>query len=135
MHVVPILFHGFTLKGILFATVPMIIMSIIFMTLAQINHLVPETDDKFDPRFFRHQVITANNVDNGNNILFMITGGLNYQIEHHLFPSVNHWHLQKVAPYVKEICKKHGVQYAESPSLWAALKGHVAHLKKFRNSE
>jgi delta11-fatty-acid desaturase len=53
------------------------------------------------------------------------------QTEHHLFPSVNHCHLYKLAPHVKALCKKHGVQYNECESLFEALSLHVAHLRKY----
>lgn len=54
--------------------------------------------------------------------------GLNLQIEHHLFPSVNHCHLHALVPHVKELCKKYNVNYPESPSMWEALQKHVDHL-------
>lgn len=53
------------------------------------------------------------------------------QTEHHLFPSVNHCHLHKLAPHVKRICQKYGVQYNESPTLWHALVEHVNHLRNY----
>lgn len=53
------------------------------------------------------------------------------QIEHHLFPSVNHCHLHKLQPVVRELCKKHGVPYNVSPSLFEAVKAYIRHLEDY----
>ncbi|CAK9158405.1 unnamed protein product [Ilex paraguariensis] len=46
-------------------------------------------------------------------------GGLQFQIEHHLFPRLPRCHLRKISPFVKELCKKHGLSY-NSVSFWKA---------------
>jgi fatty acid desaturase len=129
VHVIPFLLHGFTLKALLFSIIPIYLFSVFFMISTQINHLTPHTHDQFDKNFFKHQILTSNNVASNNYLVFLFTGGLNLQTEHHLFPSVNHVHLRKLQPYVREICKKHGVPYNDTPSLWEALCQHVAHLR------
>lgn len=50
------------------------------------------------------------------------------QIEHHLFPSVNHCHLPQLVPEVKRLCLKYDIHYPEAPSMWEALKKHTEHL-------
>lgn len=50
------------------------------------------------------------------------------QIEHHLFPSVNHCHLKKLVPHVKKLCQKYNIHYSEAPSMWDALTKHKEHL-------
>jgi fatty acid desaturase len=65
-----------------------------------------------------------------------LTGGLNHQIEHHLFPAVVHTRLPMIRPIVKQACKEYGVRYHEYPSFYAALTGHYRLLKllgKFDN--
>ena len=47
-----------------------------------------------------------------------LTGGLNFQVEHHLFPRMSSAWYPFIAPKVREICKKHGVQYAYYPWIW-----------------
>jgi delta11-fatty-acid desaturase len=66
------------------------------MISSQINHLTPHTNEQFSDNFFKHQVLTANDVATDNYFVYLFTGGLNMQIEHHLFPSVNHCHLKKL---------------------------------------
>jgi fatty acid desaturase len=79
------------------------------------NHkgmLMPDSNDtRFD--FLRRQVLTSRNVRGGRGIA-TIFGGLNYQIEHHLFPSMPSRNLRRVQPMVKKFCAAHGVSYCET---------------------
>lgn len=43
------------------------------------------------------------------------------QIEHHLFPCVNHWHLRSLQPHVAALAAKHGVHYTVSPTISEAF--------------
>ena len=52
----------------------------------------------------------------------MLSNGLNYQIEHHLFPSINHEHLYLIQPVVKETCREFGVPYRSYDTMRAILK-------------
>ncbi|BBN15133.1 protein MpDES6 [Marchantia polymorpha subsp. ruderalis] len=66
-----------------------------------------------DPRdFVTAQVTSTRNIE-GNFFNDWFTGGLNRQIEHHLFPSLPRHNLAKVAPHVKALCAKHGLHYEE----------------------
>ena len=62
--------------------------------------------------FFQRQVLMSRNVRGGATVDFAM-GGLNYQIEHHLFPSMARPNLRLVQPTVKKYCQDHGVPYAE----------------------
>jgi fatty acid desaturase len=68
-------------------------------------------DDELD--FLRKQVLTSRNVNGGPVVDFML-GGLNYQIEHHLFPSMARSNLHKAQPIVEEFCLETGVSYLSS---------------------
>jgi fatty acid desaturase len=57
-------------------------------------------------------------------------GALNYQIEHHLFPTVSQYHYPAIAPIVMQVCEKHNVRYNLLPDLPSALYHHLAHLYK-----
>lgn len=130
-HFMPFVINGLTFKGLLFAIIPIYLFSLFFMISTQINHLTPDTHEKFDKNFFKHQILTSHNVATDSYLVYIFTGGLNMQTEHHLFPSVNHGHLHKLQPVVRDLCKKYGVQYNNTPSLWEALCKHVAHLRKY----
>ena len=60
--------------------------------------------------FYELQIFTSRNVQS-TPFLDWVTGGLNYQIEHHLFPTLPRHNFHLVAPLVKEICVKHQVNY------------------------
>ncbi|WP_396655546.1 fatty acid desaturase family protein [Microbacterium sp.] len=88
------------------------------MTFAP-NHkgmpLVP-ADAKLD--FLRRQVLMSRNV-RGSRLLDVAMGGLNYQIEHHLFPSMPRPHLRQASRTIRAYCERLGVRYTET-SLWAS---------------
>jgi fatty acid desaturase len=66
--------------------------------------------------FLRSQVLTSRNV-RGNWMIDFALGGLNYQIEHHLFPSMPRPHLRLAQPLVRAFCREHGVSYCETTLL------------------
>lgn len=66
--------------------------------------------------FLRRQVLMSRNVKGGRVADFMM-GGLNYQIEHHLFPSMARPHLRKVQPIVREFCASKNIPYSETSVL------------------
>jgi fatty acid desaturase (delta-4 desaturase) len=74
--------------------------------------------------WFKSQVETSSTY--GGFISGCFTGGLNFQVEHHLFPRMSSAYYPYIAPKVREICKKHGVRYAYYP--WV-LQNFVSTLK------
>jgi fatty acid desaturase len=66
--------------------------------------------------FLRRQVLMSRNI-RGNRVLDFVMGGLNYQIEHHLFPSMPRPHLRHAAPMIADYCREHDVPYTVT-SLW-----------------
>jgi len=77
-----------------------------------------------------HQVVTAANFALGNPLVTWYVGGLNYQIEHHLFPRVCHQRLPEIAPIVQALCKEQGVSYKIHRSTFAALASHGRWLRQ-----
>lgn len=76
--------------------------------------------------FLYNQVVTSSNV--GGPILCFLNGGLNYQIEHHLFPRINHCHYPTIAPIVREFCKEKNIPYVHFPTIADNLASCVDHL-------
>jgi linoleoyl-CoA desaturase len=62
-------------------------------------------------------------------------GGLNFQIEHYLFPGVSHVHYQKLAPLVASVCRKYGVRYTSRATLWQAIQAHHRWLRHLGQPE
>jgi linoleoyl-CoA desaturase len=81
-----------------------------------------------------HQVESTVDFARGNRLLGWYVGGLNLQIEHHLFPRVCHVHYAALAPIVEDACRRHGVRYTCHRSLLAALAEHVRWLGRLGRS-
>ena len=115
-------------KAIIWTIVSNAVLSICFMINTQINHLTDVTAHASDStNFYKHQILTAQNFGNDSWFCYLMSGGLNYQIEHHLFPNINHCHLPALSAGVKRICKKHGVPYHHASGYVEAMKTHWAH--------
>jgi len=81
--------------------------------------------------FLRRQVATASNV--GGAWLCFLNGGLNYQIEHHLFPRIQHTHYPKIAPVVRAFCESRGIPYVHFPTVWSNVASCAKHLETLGN--
>jgi acyl-lipid (7-3)-desaturase (Delta-4 desaturase) len=79
--------------------------------------------------FLYNQVVSSCNV--GGAWLAFLNGGLNYQIEHHLFPRVSHNHYAKIAPIVREFCKKKNIPYVHFNTISENMTSCVHHLSDF----
>jgi len=76
--------------------------------------------------FVRRQVLTSRNVA-GSRLLDWLLGGLNYQIEHHLFPNMPRPNLRRAQPLIRAFCQQHGLPYAEA-SLFGSYAQAIRHL-------
>src|SRR5215204_3759537 len=76
--------------------------------------------------FLRRQVLTSRNV-RGSRVVDLLLGGLNYQIEHHLFPTMPRPNLRHAQPLVREFCRQHELPYAEA-SLFGSYAEALRHL-------
>eukprot|EP01128_Nolandella_sp_AFSM9_P000957 TRINITY_DN11082_c0_g1_i1.p1 TRINITY_DN11082_c0_g1~~TRINITY_DN11082_c0_g1_i1.p1 ORF type:complete len:478 (+),score=110.36 TRINITY_DN11082_c0_g1_i1:49-1434(+) len=74
------------------------------------------------------QVSTGVDYAHDSAIVTFLCGHLNYQIEHHLLPSVSQYHYPAIAPIVQKVCKKWGVPYNYLPTFSEALYLHVKYL-------
>ena len=109
-----------------------VIISVVF----QLAHVVPEMkfpmpDEKgnMEDDWAIHQLKTTANFARENKILSWFVGGLNHQIEHHLFPMICHIHYNEISKIVKETAKEFNVMYLEIPSFRQAVKLHAKELK------
>ncbi|HEV3398852.1 MAG TPA: acyl-CoA desaturase [Actinomycetes bacterium] len=76
--------------------------------------------------FLRRQVLTSRNV-RGSRSVDLVLGGLNYQIEHHLFPTMPRPNLRRAQPLIRAFCQQHGLPYAEA-SLFGSYAEAIRHL-------
>ena len=106
-----------------------IIQIIMFGFVTQINHIHVSNFTR-NRHFFKHQIETSSNVKSQSYLMRLFSGGLNMQIEHHLFPSVNSCHLSKLAEIIKPICLKYGVRYNEYDSFYECVKSTLNDVSK-----
>lgn len=77
-----------------------------------------------------HQVVSTANFATTSKALHWLLGGLNFQIEHHLFPHISHIHYPEISKRVKQACNQTGITYHEYKSMFKAIISHLVHLKK-----
>jgi linoleoyl-CoA desaturase len=75
-----------------------------------------------------HQVETTADFAPHNQLLNFYIGGLNYQIEHHLFPHICHLNYPRIAPIVRATCEEFGIHYQCYPTWRAAFAAHLREL-------
>jgi linoleoyl-CoA desaturase len=77
-----------------------------------------------------HQVKTTANFDRDNKILSWFVGGLNFQIEHHLFPRISHVHYPGISKIVEAKCKEHHLPYHVNATFGKAIASHFRMMRE-----
>ncbi len=141
--VLPLIFLDITWQQYLIGLFTM--QFILGFTLAvtfQLAHLVEKTEfptpvnNQIDNNWFVHQLATTADFAQKNKLLSWYIGGLNFQVEHHLFPRTSHIHYPAIAKIVDKTCKEFNIKYNVYDSLPKALASHIRMLKKLgRNPE
>jgi linoleoyl-CoA desaturase len=135
--VVPIYFVGFIPWLIGFGIMG-IVMGIVLAYVFQLAHAVegPEfdavgIDDKvIETEWAIHQIKTTANFAPKNKFINWYVGGLNYQVEHHLFPRISHVHYPEVSKIVKEQCEKFQLPYHSFDTMGKAIVSHTKIMKQ-----
>ena len=95
-----------------------------------IEYPVPDEAGRMEEAWLVHEMATTANFARRNRLLSWYVGGLNYQIEHHLFPRVCSAHYPAISPIVREVALKHGMPYNDQPTLLSAVRSHQRMLVK-----
>lgn len=88
-----------------------------------------EKTNKVEQDWTVHQLSTTANFSTRSKIVSWFSGGLNFQVEHHLFPRISHIHYPAISKLVKEVCSQFDIRYIEYPTFFSALRSHVMYLK------
>jgi linoleoyl-CoA desaturase len=104
----------------------------------QLAHVVENTeftdqhleDNKILDEWAIHQLKTTTNFATGSKLMCWYTGGLNFQVEHHLFPKISHIHYPQLNKIVKELCAEMNIPYNEYSSFPKAFRSHLNYLKE-----
>jgi linoleoyl-CoA desaturase len=109
------------------------ILAIIFQPAHVIDgteYPLPDANGKIDNSWAIHQLHTTTNFANKNRLLSWYVGGLNFQVEHHLFPGVCHVHYRKIAKIVESTAREFGLPYKAEPTFIGALRAHARLLRQ-----
>lgn len=99
------------------------------------EHLDANERDMVESSRAVHQLRTTANFAMKNKLVTWFAGGLNFQVEHHLFPTICHVHYTKISKIVKETAKEFGLPYYHQPKMWQAVVSHLRVLKQFGNAQ
>jgi linoleoyl-CoA desaturase len=91
---------------------------------------LPDDDKNLENNWAIHQLLTTTNFGNNSRWFSWYVGGLNFQIEHHLFPNVCHVHYRNISGIVKSTAHEFGLPYKSSKTFVGALAGHARLLKE-----
>ncbi|WP_099367582.1 fatty acid desaturase family protein [Sphingobacterium sp. 1.A.4] len=135
--IVPIISVGLvpTVIGLLVVSV---VCGLCLATVFQLAHVVSSTefksieDYKVEDEWMVHQLKSTSNFATRNKFLTWLLGGLNFQVEHHLFPKISHIHYPELNRIVKSTCNDFGIPYHEYPTFWSSFNSHFNFIKTMR---
>ena len=96
----------------------------------EFEHIPLDTTKHIDTAWSEHQLKTTSNFAMGSKTISWFVGGLNYQIEHHLFPKVSHVHYPAISKIVQKKCREFNLPYNQYKSLGQALASHFRVMKQ-----
>ncbi len=134
---IPLLMHP-VLVVLVFYFAITYVQGVILSVVFQLAHCVEEADfpmpredtGRMESTFAAHQIETTVDFARGNRLLSWLLGGLNFQIEHHLFPQVCHVHYTALAPIVENTCAEFGLRYRANKTFRAGLASHFRWLRR-----
>lgn len=133
----PIYMVGFTswlVSFLIFTLVAGLVLSLVFQLAHTVEHtafpMPNEETNKLDDEWAVHQIKTTANFATHNKLVSWLVGGLNFQIEHHLFPKISHVHYPAISKIIRQACQEYGIDYIEYPRVRYAVASHVAFLKQ-----
>ncbi len=131
--VIPMMVHTWWVVLIFYALAA-ITSGIVMASVFQLAHCVEEADfpapvatpdgKRMETDWAVHQVQTTVDFARSNRFLTWFLGGLNYQVEHHLFSKICHVHYPALSKVVEEVCREHGVRYAAHSGFFSAVRSH-----------
>jgi linoleoyl-CoA desaturase len=135
---IPAYFVGWSTWAIGYLSMAMILgltLAIVFQLAhvvenAEFVHIEADDTVKLDEEWAIHQVKTTANFAPKNKIISWYVGGLNFQVEHHLFPRISHVHYPAISKIVKETCREFGIAYNEFPTMTRAIASHFRTMRE-----
>lgn len=129
---VPVAWYWVLLGFLLMHFTSGLVLSIIFQTAHVVpssEYPIPDGDGELDNNWAVHQLYTTSDYAPKSKIFSLFIGGLNYQVEHHLFPNISHIHYSKISNIVQAKAKEYGLPYHVNKSFAQAVWQHIKMLK------
>ncbi len=101
----------------------------------QTAHPKPDAGGTMEASWMVHQMHTTANFSTSNRLITWYVGGLNFQVEHHLFPKICSVHYPAISQIVREVARENGVPYHENPTFFGAMRSHWRMLSRLGNGE
>ena len=114
------------------------ILSIVFQlahTVEETDFPIPNDEVHIENEWAIHQLETTANFATRNRVISWLVGGLNFQVEHHLFPKISHIHYPAISKIIRETCEEFNVRYIEYKRMRHALVSHASYLKRMGREE
>ncbi len=140
--VIPLLLHP-VWAVLLFYAAASWVQGVVLSVVFQLAHCVEEAafpmpaenTGRMETAWAVHQVETTVDFARKSRLLSWLIGGLNFQIEHHLFPRICHVNYPALSKVVEETCRDFAVKYTEHPTLGAGLASHFRWLRRMGRQE
>ncbi len=114
------------------------VLSLIFQTahvMPSSEYVLPNSEGKIENTWAVHELMTTSNYAPSSRVFSWLIGGLNYQVEHHLFPNVCHIHYRGISKIVSATAKEFGLPYHTQKNFITALWSHIKMLHKLGRRE
>jgi linoleoyl-CoA desaturase len=134
---IPLLLHSLW-PVLLFYAVTAVVLGVVLGIVFQLAHCVEQAEfplpaeesGRIDNPWAVHQVETTVDFARGSRVVSWLLGGLNFQIEHHLFPRICHVNYPAISKLVEKTCREFGVRYTEHRSVWVGIASHFRWLRQ-----
>ena len=134
---IPLLLHSFW-AVLMFYAVAAVVLGVVLSVVFQLAHCVEQAEfplpredsGRIDNPWAVHQVETTVDFARGSRVLSWLLGGLNFQIEHHLFPRICHVNYPAISKLVEQTCREFGVRYCEHASFCAGVASHFRWVRR-----
>lgn len=135
--IIPVMVWGFLpwLVGFLVLNVVMgLTLSLVFQLAhvlenTEFEHIGLDETKHIETAWAEYQLRTTSNFAMDNKLINWFVGGLNFQVEHHLFPKVSHIHYPAISKIVMQKCAEFNLPYNYYPTMWQALGSHFRVMK------
>jgi linoleoyl-CoA desaturase len=134
---IPLLVHSVA-AVLIYYVIAGLVAGIVLSVVFQLAHCVEEAEFPSPPEnpgyierpWAVHQAETSVDFARRSRVVAWLLGGLNFQIEHHLFPRISHVNYPALSRLVEQTCRDFGVKYAEHPSFRAGMASHFRWLRR-----